>query len=447
MKTKKNYVVLSLFVLLLVGVFFSCKSDRMDAEHEELIAELDSVMFPLSMPPFSIPEGGLDFLAPLRDAKIVALGEATHGTKDFFQMKHRVFRYLVEYCGHKAMGMEADFAESIYIDRWITGGEGDLEEWMSSKMYFWATRNKSVKLMLQWMRNYNQGKPKEEMIRYFGMDCQGLYHHPVLLREYLEPIHPRLWDVISPIVTTVAAMEWEDFKNLEPETYEDYKLQFEEAEQRFAEAEELLTAQSSHEEYALHLRILTNMRYALIVNTETQAGWFRDKFMAENALWYADYLGADTKLSVWAHNDHISKDGLNFGGYNIGHHLEGALGPEYQNIGLTFCKGEFFAYALENGKTVNNGPQEITEDPPSDSLNYVLHHASRKEFAVHLSGLPAGSKWNSWLQKNRSILLIGSVYLGTPVTHYSHVITDGQYDWLIHIDETQASEILAQDIQ
>ena len=73
-----------------------------------LVDELNNYLIPLESPPLDLTDSDLNYLHRLKDAKVVGLGEATHGTRDFFQMKHRIFRYLVEKSQHKVIGFEAD---------------------------------------------------------------------------------------------------------------------------------------------------------------------------------------------------------------------------------------------------------------------------------------------------------------------------------------------------
>jgi erythromycin esterase len=94
-------------------------------------------------------------LAPLDDlkqARIVGLGEATHGTREFFEMKHRIFKYLVEMHGFKAFAFECDYGESVFFDRYINGGPGDIDELMKTKMHFWTWRTVEVRALLEWIR-------------------------------------------------------------------------------------------------------------------------------------------------------------------------------------------------------------------------------------------------------------------------------------------------------
>ena len=87
---------------------------------------------------------------------MLGLGEATHGTSEFFNMKDRIFRYFVEEHGFRAFGFEMDFGESLIFEEYVQGGEGDIEELMVKKMIFWIWRAEEVKQLLILMREYNQ---------------------------------------------------------------------------------------------------------------------------------------------------------------------------------------------------------------------------------------------------------------------------------------------------
>jgi erythromycin esterase len=120
-------VVGMICILLQLLTLFSCriKEDNGLTElQKQLVQELNQWLIPLVPSPLNLTDSELSFLDLLRDSKVVALGEATHGTREFFQMKHRIFQYLVEYCQHKAFGFEADFGESIYLNNYVTKEDG-----------------------------------------------------------------------------------------------------------------------------------------------------------------------------------------------------------------------------------------------------------------------------------------------------------------------------------
>jgi erythromycin esterase len=447
MISRINRSVLTFFILLSLLFFSSC--NPLSNEQEELIRELDESLIPLEYSsPYALNDNQLSFLETVKDAKIVGVGEATHGTRDFFQMKHRIFRYMVENCGHKAFGFEADFAESIYLDRYVLHGEGDLEELMKTKMIFWVWKTREVLMLLEWMRYYNSSRPDEEKIHYVGFDCQFCIHHPVLLREYLEDTHPRLWADISPIINEVKDITQDEFNEMEESVYYDILAQLGLAIERIEAEKDLLTARLSSMEYAVVKQLVNTVKqmvtYRYLKNRFVGGSnyTYRDRYMAQNALWIADLFGPDTKITIWAHNAHVAKDPDFYGG-SLGHNLHKSLNHRYRSIGFSFCRGRFRARGWdENRNKTEPIVHEITSEPRKDSTNFLLHHASHPIFAFHLAAIPADSRWAEWFAEPRPMLDIGSFFTGHAGDFYYSLRTGDFFDWLIHIEETEASELL-----
>ncbi len=113
------------------------------------------------------------FIDPFADKPFIALGEATHGTADFFIAKHRIFKYLVENHNFRVFAFEADFGESLFLNDAIQEGRvDDLRDLMKDKMRFWTWKTEEVLDLLEWMCTYNMDKPDEEKLQYIGIDCQ-----------------------------------------------------------------------------------------------------------------------------------------------------------------------------------------------------------------------------------------------------------------------------------
>ena len=102
------------------------------------------------------PESGLGDLrrmeSTIGDARIVAMGEETHGTREFFQLKHRMLEFLVEKKGFTVFGMEANWPESLAINDYVLNGTGDAEEALDS-FHFWTWNTEEVLNMIRWMRS------------------------------------------------------------------------------------------------------------------------------------------------------------------------------------------------------------------------------------------------------------------------------------------------------
>lgn len=455
-KFKAFIITICIFIQLLT--FFSCKVGdsqpteespetgiELTEQQKRLIHELNDLLIPLGASPLELTDNELSFLDQLSFAKIVGLGEATHGTREFFQMKHRIFQYLVEHHNHKAFGFEADFAECIYLNNYVTKGEGDLPDLMKLYMHFWTWRTGEVQELLEWMKNYNMGKNDEEKIHYFGFDCQYTDLQPDLIREYLEPLLPGFWETASPILEQVQSLSSGDYSLMSEENYNTIKSQLESLEDQFTANKNQLVANSSTSEYEITKQLFRTFRQAFIVrysysgNSNDNTNW-RDYFMAENALWIADFFGQDTKITLWAHNAHVAKD-INYGvGGAMGYNLHTALSDLYQVVGFAFSRGKFTAVGQDSrsGMWVH----EITEEPRYDSVNILFHNAAHPNFAFHLDAIPAGSEWDNWLTGPVLFLSIGSVFNGDPLDYYRNSDLRVHYNWIIYFDTTNESKLI-----
>jgi hypothetical protein len=103
------------------------------------------------------------------DARIVALGEATHGTREFFQLKHRMVEYLATRKGFTIFSIEASMPEAYRLNKYVLAGEGDPKQLLKG-MYFWTWNTEEVLNMILWMREFNRsGKGR---IEFTGFDMQ-----------------------------------------------------------------------------------------------------------------------------------------------------------------------------------------------------------------------------------------------------------------------------------
>ena len=125
--------------------------------------------------PLATPEAGHGFadLQPLKkligNARIVALGEGTHGTREFFQLKHRMLEFLAGQMGFTIFSIEANMPEAYRLNAYVLHGTGDPAELLEG-MYFWTWDTQEVLEMIRWMRAFNQsGKGRVE---FTGFDMQ-----------------------------------------------------------------------------------------------------------------------------------------------------------------------------------------------------------------------------------------------------------------------------------
>ena len=448
-KFKEFIITICIFIQLLT--FFSCKvgdsqpTEELTEQQQRLIRELNDWLIPLGASPLEVTDNELSFLDQLSFAKIVGLGEATHGTREFFRMKHRIFQYLVEHHNHKAFGFEADFAECVYLNNYVTKGEGYLWNLMRSKMHYWNLRTSEVKDLLYWMKNYNMGKNDEEKIHYFGFDCQFTDLQPYLIQEYLEPLLPGLWETAAPILGQVKYLSNDDYSLMSEGNYNTIKSRLESLEDQYTANKDQLVANSSTSEYEITKQLFRTFRQAFIVrysyfsSSNDNTNW-RDRFMAENALWIADFFGQDTKITLWAHNDNVAKNASYGAGGTMGYNLKTALGDLYQVVGFGFSRGELSAEGT--GNRAGMWFHEITAEPRYNSVNILLHNAAHPNFTFPLDAILNGSEWDNWLTRPRPFLSIGSAFNGNPDDYYKYPDLGKHYNWIIYFDTTNASSLI-----
>lgn len=132
-------------------------------------------------------EKGFEDLQPLKamigEARVVGLGEATHGTREHFQLKHRLMEFLASEMGFTIFSIEASMPEACRVDRFVSRGEGDPAALIGG-MYFWTWNTEEVLEMVQWMRRLNQAQA-DRHIRFTGFDMQAPDYAQTLVTRFV----------------------------------------------------------------------------------------------------------------------------------------------------------------------------------------------------------------------------------------------------------------------
>jgi len=130
------------------------------------------------------------------NARIVALGEGTHGTREFFQLKHRITQYLATEMGFTVFAIEANLPEAWRINDYVLGGPGDPRDLIKG-MYFWTWNTEEVLEMVEWMRRFNASK--RGRIEFTGFDMQFPDTAAAIVRRYLAT-HDPVWADSIPVL-------------------------------------------------------------------------------------------------------------------------------------------------------------------------------------------------------------------------------------------------------
>ncbi|MBR9920854.1 MAG: erythromycin esterase family protein [Bacteroidetes bacterium] len=438
----KNYRLYALFItFLFVG---ACSTDDIvdpgpvvlsDAQQLR-VDELNDIIHELNETDPDSPFAELEGLAGLGEARIVGLGEATHGTREFFQFKDRLFRYLVEEHDFNVFGFEADFSEALFFEEYITGTDHDLDALMEDKMIFWTWQTEEVKAVFEWMRAYNDGKAPAEQIHYFGFDCQTPRLNVDALVDRLEPLDASFADSVAYRMYNIRRLT--EIDPLDEDDWADEYGNFQWVKDEIESRTPAFLQVISEKEMDLINRILRvveqcmDVQYAYQYNGSDNP---RDPYMAENALWILEYLGQDIKMAAWAHNLHVHKTEA---WEAFGSVLRDALGADYQAVGFGFSQGWFRAYFP--GASVKL--QKIDSEPIAGSYNEVFHHAKYSDFYFRFDDFPGESSWINWMFENPMFMQFGSTFNGNASNYYNPVNLGQWFDVMVYIDQTEASQSL-----
>lgn len=155
------------------------------------------------------PNHGFDDLQILKhvvgDARIVELGEATHGTREFFQFKHRMVEFLASQKGFTIFSIEANMPEAYRLNDYVLNGNGDPKELLKG-MYFWTWNTEEVLEMINWMRAFNaSGKGR---IEFTGFDMQTPTVSIELVKKFVKEKDPTYYsETLKPLLNEIAYME------------------------------------------------------------------------------------------------------------------------------------------------------------------------------------------------------------------------------------------------
>lgn len=393
---------------------------------------------------------GLEDLEFLRDmigsARVVALGEATHGTHEFVTMKHRILEFLVEEMGFNTFALEATWPESNRVNDYVHGGQGDPLVLLSG-LYFWTCCPEETLDMVRWMREHNRNPGAAPTVSFFGFDMQypGMPIHNVL--QFLGDVDPAVatWTAeryacVMPFANgpgSTAAVSL--YGQQSPEYRNACLADLEAVHDSLQARRDAYVAASSEAVFAWALQ---NAR--ILVQFEITASFripgARDQFMAENVSWLLDQAGPGAKIVLSAHNGHVADDPWFDGRGSMGHHLRTEFGSDLVIVGFDFHHGGFEAVTITDAGTMAGLNDHNVEYPPKGSYEYYFHAAGMDRFVLDLRDVAMRTPATSWLQGPRPMRFIGAGFVPSrPEYTMKDVSLPSLFDLVVYFDSTTAS--------
>lgn len=404
--------------------------------------------------PFSsdVPGSNLDDLAELGTiigtARVAAFGEATHGTREFFRMKHRAFEYLVERHGFTHFTIEATMPESRAMDRFVTLGEGDPEKLLSN-LYFWTWNTQEVMDLVRWMRAYNVrvGAPR---LRFVGFDMQAP-HQAVdsvlsLLNRLDVPLTARARIATGCIVAGRDARTGQYSSALYRAGNSASQLlacgdSLAALGNAVAAARPQWSARMPAEELDWLQQYITLVRQwerSARPASSSESGVLRDAAMADNLIWVTQQFPA-ARVFAWAHNFHVSRRPGSMGQF-----AAQRLGANYRNVGFTFGTGQFNAVGVTSTGSFSTLRSHTITAVDTTALEAVFAATAQPRLILDARRIASGGSGAAALNAGPlRMRSIGAVYTSaSESTYFEQALLPADYDGLIWFASTTPSVLL-----
>ena len=385
----------------------------------------------------------LAFKRVFKDVHYVGLGEETHGTREFFQFKHRMLEFLVKEMGFRVFAIEASYSACQNINDYVMGKTDDGAKALDSQG-FWTWNTEEVRAMIDWMRAYNKSVTADARVKFVGFDIQVNDTGKARLLEYLKRVAPERFAEVDAFFKADigelvnAVFEKRDAAKEELEKLNGLRKQYNDLFVFLELSGAKLAAKSSETEYE-------QMReYARVLVQYTDAygqpllggNVARDLYMADNFRRIVAREPAGTRFVVWAHNGHIAT-GDSDGAYpTFGHHLRRFYGKNYYALGFSFNQGSFQSREAQPKDPKNRMLMSFTVGPAAvDSVDWFLAQTGAKILFVDFRSSRKSDEIGEWLAAPHPMRSVGSMYAAAfEPNSFSPITLGREFDGLFFVD-------------
>ena len=392
-------------------------------------------------------------LQRIASAHVILIGEASHGTQDFYHLRASITKSLIQHHGLTAVAVEADWPDAYRVNRYVRGegGDGDANAALSGFERFpsWMWRNTEVLSFVRWLREWNDEHPNNK-VGFYGLDLYSLSRSIEAVIGYLDTLDPEAarrardryacfdhfagdshaygYAVSAGIVEPCEAAVVNQLVELRARATEYTSRDGQVAADEFFFAQQNAVLASNAEAY-----------YRAIFRGRHSSWNIRDSHMADMFDALVDHLGQQNgtrpRIAVWAHNSHLgdarATEMSERGELNLGQLLRDRYGAAVQSIGFTTYDGTVTA-ASDWG---SNAERKLVRPALEGSLESLLHTVGIPQFVLHMDDERLAGFASPLLER-----AIGVIY--RPQTerqsHYFNARVAEQFDALIHVDRSTA---------
>ncbi len=398
-----------------------------------------------------------EILNMVGNRRFVLLGEASHGSHEFYRERARITQRLIDELGFNAVAVEADWPDAYRVNRYVLGQSEDTDarSALSDFRRFpsWMWRNEDVVNFLNWLRARNDAHYPQMKAGFYGLDLYSLSASMEAVVSYL--------DSVDPEAAEAARERYSCFDRVRAEGSEyghavarDVMVPCEdEAVAQLVELRRLSAAALASDGLAAEDEYFFAEQNALLVRNAERyyremyrgrvSSWnLRDQHMADTLTALANHLGTETRQArvvVWEHNSHIgdaraTEMGLR-GEHNLGQLIRSAWPEESLLVGFTTHHGTVTAASDWGGPAERKRVREAIDG----SHEALFHDARYQQFLLPLQADSFRSEREAMLER-----AIGVIYRPETerASHWFHARLAQQFDAVVHIDRTTAVQPL-----
>jgi len=393
------------------------------------------------------------------DAQFVLIGEASHGTHEFYRERAAITRRLIVERGFNAVAVEADWPDAYLVNRYVRGDNGaaDAEAALSGFRRFptWMWRNAEVLEFVGWLRAYNDARTENARVGFYGLDLYSLFTSMTVVLDYLDKLDPAAasharyrYACFEQVGEDPQAYGWAASMDLSASCEDEVVSQLVELRRRAAEYVSRDGRLAADEYFAAeqNARLVANAeRYYRTMFRGRVSSWnLRDRHMADTLSALAQHFeaqGTPARVVLWAHNSHLGDaraTEMGWGGeLNVGQLVRETFGASAVLIGSLTHTGSVTAASDWDAMA----ERKLVRPSLEGSYERLFHDTGLPRFLLTLrdSGDVADALHDKRLER-----AIGVIYAPETerISHYFHARLPSQFDAVLHFDETRAVEPL-----
>lgn len=384
----------------------------------------------------------------IAESRVVLLGEATHGTSEFYRMRARITKELILRKGFKFVAVEADWPDAARINQYIRHAPAREDEWKAfARFPTWMWRNQEALELVEWMRAHNaEVRDPERHASFYGLDLYSLFTSINAVIGYLNKIDPAMAEIARQRYGCLTPWEQEpaaygravlngSYRDCEEQVVTmlrdmlqrriDYSVRDSE---RFFNALQNARLVADAERY-----------YRMMYYGSVDSWNLRDQHMFDTLERLFEFHGPGSKGIVWAHNSHVGNAAFTEmgarGEFNIGQLCRTRFADSAYLLGFGTDHGTVAAASDWDG------PMEFKQIVPSHEASYerLCHDSDVEAFMLHRRG-PRKPEVRAELMPLRLERAIGVIYRPESelMSHYFQACMPRQFDEYVWFDETRA---------